>query len=418
MLIISILGLHIKYYLVIRNTNIKMSATISGKYRNGMENVHSCPVTPHAFMEICTHLTQKDITSLMLTCKYFRELVSCQHVDIEIVLIRKSLYECSIISSHILKKLEHIRSMGHDGGTRTRFSYLEKTITDSMIYFNFQLESETWKSYAEKNVMIGLIETYLRQLSEIEIVLDNFIAGTYKMTVNFDILEISIRRINTETGRLFPMDERKYDIIFSNHIKDVFARDVWNEVFGEKCAGVSFFRFNEKIMGTWDLDDDKIQMMQKCVSHLFNIPHNNIMTVYKFNSLVQLYGPYNKIAENIHKFVLTPECGFGGLLNTIGATEILKYAQPFSSKLLILIRFSRCDPELFSFSYINSEGLVEHVRNITADGDILSITTMLEKYRYHQLARIHIDPQLFGITNTVSIATQTTYQVCSGYNFR
>jgi hypothetical protein len=175
------------------------------------------------------------------------------------------------------------------------------------------------------------------------------------MTVNFDILDLSIRRYIDQLDYMFPASSSfrpAADSCFlaptcveeaSSIIKDENARGVWNKYVGKNIHSVDFSWFYERVLlvrfPLIQCDD----VFRDFFSFFVNFPRDNMMTTYKWTVIIDQFGPFDEFPSNFKKY----GCGFGflGLMNCVEAEEHLTAPNMF------LLRFSRKEPEKLTFSF-------------------------------------------------------------------
>lgn len=192
------------------------------------------------------------------------------------------------------------------------------------------------------------------------------------------------------------------------------ARTAWQMIFGDQQV-VHFTRFQTEFMGQIWPQVANDQRFIKYLNHLFNFPKDNMMTMYRFNLLITLFGPFNQVVSNFQQYVLS--LGFIGLVNMIKAEEILHHMRPQLTHNTVLIRFSRRQPELLAFTSINLQtGLVEHRRNINRAGQTIPIGQFLSLALpdYH-LLQMGIDDVATDCETTFTFAQRKGPYICSHY---
>jgi len=90
-----------------------------------------------------------------------------------------------------------------------------------------------------------------------------------------------------------------------------------------------------------------LAQLQSQLLFLLNFPQDDLMTVYKWNLLVEQFGPFDNLQEHLENFCVSG--GFLGMINRVRAEEILMEHSP--AEKLVLIRFSRTLPSHLAFSW-------------------------------------------------------------------
>eukprot|EP01103_Thecamoeba_quadrilineata_P005374 TRINITY_DN15189_c0_g1_i1.p1 TRINITY_DN15189_c0_g1~~TRINITY_DN15189_c0_g1_i1.p1 ORF type:complete len:386 (-),score=65.31 TRINITY_DN15189_c0_g1_i1:116-1273(-) len=163
-----------------------------------------------------------------------------------------------------------------------------------------------------------------------------------------DLIELALRRQIEQLISMYSSNS----LSGSQIIQDVKARLVWEEFVGknDNCCHIStFMELTAKIFPT----SYNLSQLQSQLFFLLNFPEDNMVTVYKWNLLVEQFGPYDQLQEHLESFCITG--GFLGMINRVRAEEILQEHPPFEK--LVLIRFSRTQPSHLAFSWKEGEKL-------------------------------------------------------------
>ena len=375
--------------------------------------------SPHIFACIGTFLDHKDLKRMSMTSHHFHNMInSDEFLNFQCDTLFQEILE--VMNKKIYKHLKFaIDSRYCDDNVKDvmdRLEFLGTTIVDISKYIMSQSKSMSWVKYGRKDVLIILLNSLKKQLYEVYTVLYQINTCIAKITVNFDIFELSLRRIYYDLTTLFPEDPKKYKSNFSSHIRDEISHRVWIIIFGSQCAAVSIDVFFEKIVSTWMVRKD--ELFEKYFKHLFNFPKDDIITVFRFHTMGCLFGPYPKISENFRKYVMKNNSGFVGLINKVGAEELLRQLVPTLTHNTVLIRFSRLKPELFSFASIDvTTGRVEHSRNDDVNGKSIPIDEYIRRrFTGFEIAHLELDPECVNIKNSATFSKISRYMIHNGYH--
>jgi hypothetical protein len=370
---------------------------------------------PHVFSLISHYLDQRDIISMAKMNKHFNNLTNTQ----------------DFIHERIYKYLAHINYIINNGlvtqletamfgtyathQTLERFKLLQSSLNDVNEYVTSLLKTRVWVNYTGTKLLIILLESLCKQLFEIYESLLQINHSRLTVTVNFDVFELAIKRELSELFKLFPADGTLFTPIFSLHIDEPDAIDIWQQHVGQTCPVMSFSKFINTIVMTWENGTDPL--MHKYLAHLFNFPRDNLMTVYRFRVLNKLFGPYQQISQNFRTIVMTEGCGFVGLMNKVGAEETLTQLLPKLKNNTVLIRFSRCLPEFFAFTSIDiSTGALDHRRNINTHNKSIPIKEYISlMFPRHDIALLDMDSDVINITSPITFSKLRSYPYHSHY---
>lgn len=264
-------------------------------------------------------------------------------------------YECSCVTMRIRIILEYITkfSKGEPKLVKTdcsRVEFMKKTITEIHEYYSKQS-----KCIKINKVFIALTKYLSQLMMDVVFMLDRITSYGEAVTQNFDIFEWKILEVFlVELKRMFPINN--YIPKLSELINDHDAREAWFNAFGLKYM-VSYDEFikmiNINFIGT-ELEFHS-NVLQK-IEYTINFPSRDIITPCKWDYLIKLFGPCDKLVENLNKF---GKDGFLGYTNRIQACEILKNER----NMTVLFRFSRSEPGFFAFSYKDNKGRISHQIN-------------------------------------------------------
>jgi len=229
------------------------------------------------------------------------------------------------------------------------------------------------------------------------------------ITGNFDIFELKLRSHWEELTSLFPPNASSISSPWSL-ISDVEASGIWIKSFGD-----DYYITFEQLVKTVNIeviaagDEALTDRMVKCLRYLVNFPEDDMITTYKFNQLVCLFGLHD-FRKNFQN--LTEVKGFCGLINRIEAYEILsKSADP----LPFLFRISRTEPRFFAFSYRNPKGQICHRVNKDREGHPIQVETFIRKYfPNYKIVDKHLDlDRIFNETSSINPLSK--YASSAGY---
>jgi hypothetical protein len=229
------------------------------------------------------------------------------------------------------------------------------------------------------------------------------------LTDNFDIFELKLRSHWEEMTSLFPPNASLISSPWSI-ITDAEARDMWIRSFGDSY----YITFDQliKTVNTELVEDggeELTERMVKCLRYLVNFPADDMITTYKFNQLICLFGLHD-FRKNFQN--LTEKTGFCGLINRIQAYEILTKSPdvfPF------LFRMSRTEPRFFAFSYRNDKGQISHRVNKDKDGNPIQVEAFIQKYfPHHKIVDKRLDlDRIFDETSSTNPLSD--YASSAGY---
>lgn len=170
------------------------------------------------------------------------------------------------------------------------------------------------------------------------------------MTVNFDILDLAIRRYMRQITFMFPNGDIKYPACFnrpgetaSSLIKDEDAKKLWDKYIGANTYCVNFSYFYTTVMAQNTPCYVNDPLFKSMFAFFVNFPADNMMTPYKWAVIIDQFGPFDEFAENFRKYC--SGYGFLGLINCVEAEHLIP------SPNMVLLRFSRKEPEKLTFSF-------------------------------------------------------------------
>jgi len=208
--------------------------------------------------------------------------------------------------------------------------------------------------------------------------LDRILSKQSVITPNFDIFELILRRYLQQLKWMFPIG--KVEFPPSKLIADQKAREVWEHYVGEDKYFINFDEFYDLVVseeikkivsGPWDK-----KRFKQFYSYFVNFPDDSLMSTYKWNLLMKLFGPFDSFGLNFSKVAFGQ--GFVGLVNRIQAQEILTLQY---EKKSVLIRFSRTEPEFLAFSFKDTEkGIIGHQLNKNSNNQLIPVEQFLQTH--------------------------------------
>lgn len=270
---------------------------------------------------------------------------------------------------------------------RARLTFLKDTVDLFVTYLGRQA-----KATAQIRAYVSLLDAAAEQMDQTFLMISKILGGETTMTPNFDIFELTLRRYQEQLARMFPAGDAQQVVGRpSLLIQDARAKTIWEEAFGPSCWFVSFATFIAEIVDKQFLNKAPESLNRDTfvlfLRYFLNFPVDDMVTTYKWNALMQLFGPPDAFLNNFSAYGLGQ--GFLGLTNRINAYEILS-VKPESR--IVLIRLSRTEPEFLAFSYKNSRGEIGHQVNKGPDGQAIPIKRFLEhKFPGYSLVAERLD---------------------------
>eukprot|EP01103_Thecamoeba_quadrilineata_P015260 TRINITY_DN4760_c0_g1_i1.p1 TRINITY_DN4760_c0_g1~~TRINITY_DN4760_c0_g1_i1.p1 ORF type:complete len:232 (-),score=36.81 TRINITY_DN4760_c0_g1_i1:56-751(-) len=129
-----------------------------------------------------------------------------------------------------------------------------------------------------------------------------------------------------------------------NIIEDRDARSAWGTIIGWDVSCVTLLSFIESTKDMFPQAKNLLCLQDK-LQNLLNYPQDGLVTVFKWNELVEQFGPFKSLEDNLEKF---KGIGYLGFANRIQAEEMLR--KP-STRKLVLVRHSRTRPSQLVFSW-------------------------------------------------------------------
>jgi len=251
----------------------------------------------------------------------------------------------------ILKRIDGICSdIQNEQDYRADHTRLDLLLnTNFRIKFHLQQIAPLSKKFSTKPFCV-ILATLIQTMEEAAKILQQIANGEAQMTINFDVLELSVRRALIQLREMFPLnDDPKSERIIkipSLLIRDVKAAVVWELAVGRTVPLCSYNYFMKNVLLKYfQSSNPQIgNKMNSFFSYFLNFPRDNIITTFKWHVFISLFGPFDHFMDNFENYVLGK--GFCGFINRLYAKQILeKYPNH------ILIRFSRTEPTCLAITY-------------------------------------------------------------------
>lgn len=330
--------------------------------------------------------------------------------------------EVSIQKSYIiLLSMEDRRNFeGMDNNGKERFSMLRETLRDAHKYLKSQFSTGGWKDVRTPTLSYALLKNFRKTIESIHATCKAIFSHAYEMTCNFDVLELTLRKGLYELRTMLPTTPSTdvngarnpltsdSDPRVSRVITDPDALYTWEIHIGANRACVDFNTFYNKVI-IKDFPCTNNERFAKLLSYHLNFPVSDIVTSYRFRTLVSEFGPYSKFAENFERYAMRP--GFVGFMNTVKAEEILvmhyKRTPVEKKRNTVLIRYSRKQPDVLAFTSLNVEKKkIEHRRNVYRDGTPIPIGIFVEQhFNGFDLLPMCIDDEIITCPNIFKLAS-------------
>jgi hypothetical protein len=232
----------------------------------------------------------------------------------------------------------------------TRLDYLLNTNLHIKNYLQQSAVIKKRLSTKAYNVVLALLTDMMESTVNI---LGQIARKEMEMTINFDILELSLRRLLTQLVEMFPLkgDPKTMAIVETPSliISDPKACAIWELTVGKNTHFCSFRYFYKNVVRKLlqkhiKKDSADSGRVDSFFVYLLNFPQDNVVTTYKWHVFVSLFGPMEKFFDNFEKYIMGR--GFCGFINRLYATQLLK-----DHPKHLLIRFSRTEPTSLAISY-------------------------------------------------------------------
>ncbi|KAH3767116.1 hypothetical protein Pelo_992 [Pelomyxa schiedti] len=325
---------------------------------------------------------------------------------------------CRMVTSSVESRIAPLKTHYTQTATKERLDFLLATVRLMKDYFTSQMQKHSWTGFPDCKFSCHLIHCVYQQLCQTSDMVQLLESGKFKITINFDIFELTLRRYYEELKVMIPLPvtdrvtSTSYGIDSSSPaqddprlavLNDKISRDLWRENIGRECYAHFDTFYNKLIVATFPTVSDNPRFRDH-LRHYLNFPTDNLLTVYRFHVLVALFGPVRDIAKNFETYVLGQ--GFLGLINMIKAEEILRKERPTVDT--VLVRFSRQKPTQLAFTSFNvKDRTIEHRRNVDKAGRPIPIATFLkEQYPRHNLIQLGVDDEVTRTHNTFVYAAE------------
>mmetsp|Transcript_2860 Transcript_2860/g.8974 ORF Transcript_2860/g.8974 Transcript_2860/m.8974 type:complete len:819 (+) Transcript_2860:175-2631(+) len=174
---------------------------------------------------------------------------------------------------------------------------------------------------------------------------------------------------STEPGR------RGMPVPASSVIVDPDARALWDEAVGADVCIVDFPQFYDRVLVKRFPSLAGDTHFRDFFSFFVNFPRDNLLTTYKWGVITGQFGPLPVFVENFRRYACRN--GFLGLINSVDAEEQLHNYRRTHTGDFYLIRFSRKEPEKLTFSY-STNGRYHH-RRLPLDTPLQSFVAYYER---------------------------------------
>jgi len=249
---------------------------------------------------------------------------------------------------------------------RSNMTFLSDTTMLLMDYFDMQAQPIKDIPDFKK-----LVLSALARVEEILAIINKINSKEAYITDSFEIFELTLRRLLEQFKKMFPLGIPAPEPTFI--IEDEKAKAVWELYAGKDKYCIPFSQFEQTIIAK-EFGDNHDEKFHQYLRFFLNFPADDIVTTYKWNLLIRLFGPYDKFVDTFTRIALGR--GFLGLINRIKANEILTMYG--SNEDTFLIRFSRTEPEFlaFSFRHINT---IQHHINCDKNKNIIPIDVFIKE---------------------------------------
>mmetsp|Transcript_10953 Transcript_10953/g.14637 ORF Transcript_10953/g.14637 Transcript_10953/m.14637 type:complete len:562 (+) Transcript_10953:36-1721(+) len=281
---------------------------------------------------------------------------------------------CNVVWDHILYMSQKNAVLCHqlfmeillEKKYQTRIKFLLETLNE--------LSERTKKrclykhqSHYNTDCYLMMANVMLSQLYDSNTIIKKIKQAPGSMTVNFDILDLSLRRYIHQIDNMFPVRSSEcgesssssgvksclslnssLQTCPSSIIKDPSARKFWETHVGTKLPFINFNHFYETALVPSFPQIQGDNHFRDFFRFFVNFPRDDMLTTYKWAVITDQFGPFEEFVDNFRTFACRN--GFLGLINCVEAEEHLTGPNTF------LLRFSRKEPEklTFSFKVVNS----------------------------------------------------------------
>lgn len=402
------------------------------------EGVIATAVPPEILLQIFHQLDPLSLTHARKTCQLWNIIGNAQPLWVNI--IQKLLLDMLEIANNLITRVAPLkRHLSRQ--SRERLDFLFNTLKLLQDFTQMHIKEQYWIHMSDTALTSRLLKHTLTQLIDTSIMLTHLETRQMKMTVNFDIFELILRRYYEEIKVMLPLQHptapsRTLDplaIVFTP--MDVCEKPVvldelskceqevddprlavitnpedlafWKQHVGNTCH-CSFNHFCQVINCNFETP----RHFQNYFSYLFNFTDDNLMTTYRYQSFVNMFGPIRFALINFKTYVMGN--GFVGLVNMLKSEEIIHELRPKVDT--VLIRFSRQQSLLLAFTSYNCQTCtIEHRRNVTSDGKVIPIATFLkEQYPGYLMANIRISDVATKMNSTFNYARENDPHLIGG----
>jgi len=216
-----------------------------------------------------------------------------------------------------------------------------------------------------------LVLSALARVEEILAIINKINLKEAYITDSFEIFELTLRRTLEQFKKMFPLGKPAPEP--SSIIEDAKAKAVWELYAGKDKYFIPFSQFEQSIIAK-EFGDNHDEKFHQYLKFFINFPADDIVTTYKWNLLIRLFGPYDKFVDTFSRIALGR--GFLGLINRIKANEILTMYG--SNEDTFLIRFSRTEPEFLAFSFRHVNTIQHHI-NCDKNKNIIPVDVFIKE---------------------------------------
>lgn len=251
--------------------------------------------------------------------------------------------------------------------------------------------------------LLQILARLFKQVSAIREVINGVSHNTRAVTVNFDALELGLRRRMQE---LITCSDCPSDCIMDRQVKSA-----WGATFGYYTGTVAWEQFSKRFLSVWKSIDSTPFTLSNTNTATANMPversepdtdrdqdansntdrhlraflcfpgdegGDDIVTPYAVHLVCALYGPPGP--KMWTDFSSLMRRGFIGVVTMIHAENLLKMALDVLPGDSMVVRYSRQMPELFAITTIRqSTGEVSHYRNVDSHKRTIPIMQYLQK---------------------------------------
>ena len=207
----------------------------------------------------------------------------------------------------INEAVKEIQNSQIQNSMKKKVEFITETVTLLEKYVLNQSARNCTKTLLFQKLMMVLLD----QINETVLVLRCVASNSFPVTDNFDIFELTLRRYYDQFAAMFPL--RGVNLQKASHlVTDPNARKTWSKYFGKRVAHVAWDTFCEVLRNKFPSLSGNTRFFKR-LRFFVNFPEDNLMTTYKWNLLIQLFGPYNSFEVNFRKYA--SGYGFLGLIN-------------------------------------------------------------------------------------------------------